>query len=380
MEVKQVATIINQISAEMLGESAITTEDLSNIVDIGRSFDQIFDDNKGVENFMKSLIDHIGRVIVVNRSYRRSELGLMRDAWEYGGILEKINIELPAATVNDSWALVAGQKYDDILIFTPPSASASFFDKMVTFDIPMSYGERQIKTAFSSRSQFNAFFAGVENIVSTAIGYYTDMLERRTLNNLIVGKGSQVNLLALYNAGKTETLTAAAAISDPDFLRFASMTIAMYSDYIAELSTAYNAGGWAKQTPKEYQRLVTLSAFAKGVEVYLESDTYHNDFVKLIKHTSVAAWQGIGKGADLGFSTLSSISAIPSGETEAVNLSGVVAVLFDRDAAAVCNEDYRVTSFYNAGNETTKYYYKWDGRYLNDFNENVVVFTIADAA
>ena len=385
MKVNQVAEIINTISAEMLGEAAITTEDLSNIVDIGKSFEDVFADDNGVEQFMKKLVDHIGRVIVANREYRPSGVGLMRDAWDYGGILEKINIEMPEATENETWALTAGTKYDDILVYTPPSASAVFFDSMSTFDIPMSYAaDRVRKTAFSSPAQFGAFFAGLENMVTTAISFYTEMLERRTLNNLIVGKGSVVNLLSLYNGESETPLAAADAISDPDFLRFASMQIALYSSYMEELSTTFNNGGWAKHTPKAYQRFVTLAAFSKGIEVYLQSNTYHDEFVKLVEHRDVAAWQGIGDGGTRTFEDISTINAYPAGadveQDDPVEITGVVGVLFDRDAAAVCNENYRVTSFYNAGNETTKYYYKWDARYLNDFNENVIVFVVADPA
>lgn len=389
MEVRQVATIINTIASEMFGDDAIQTEDLSNIVDVGNAFADILTDGHAMENFTKSLIDHIGRVVVVNRAYRKNSIGIARDAWEYGGILEKINIELPEATTNESWALTSGTKYDDILVYTPPSVSAKFYDKMVTFDIPMSFALKQVKTAFSSAAQFNAFIAGIENMISTAISFYGEMLERRTINSLAVSAPTRINLLAMYNGdghpGNAAAITAATAINDPAFLRYAAAKIAEYSDFMGELSKSFNAGRWAKQTPAEYQRFVVLSRFARNIEVYSESDTYHNEFVKLIPHIKVSAWQAVGDNtaeSNRTFADLSTIKAIPadSADGETVEtLSGVVGVLFDRDAAAVCNEDYRVTSFWNAGNETTKNYYKWDARYLNDLNENVIVFVVADA-
>ena len=58
--------------------------------------------------------------------------------------------------------------------------------------------------------------------------------------------------------------------------------------------------------------------------------------------------------------------------------SGVLAVMFDRDAAAVCNQNYRVTSIYNPRGEYFNYFYKWDAMYLNDILENCVVFTITN--
>lgn len=383
MKVNQIATILNTISGEMLGDNAITTEDLSNIVDVGRSFTDIFTQQNGIDNFVKSLVDHVGRVIVVDRTYRPAGVGLTRDSWEYGSVLEKIRIDLPEATTNDTWALTAGTKYDDILVYAPPTVSATFFNKRVTFDIPMSFGEMQVKSAFNSASEMNRFISGIENRIRTAISFYTEQLEKRVVNNIIVSKASRVNLLAQYIAETRETLTAAKALSTPAFLRFAAGRIAQYSDYLAGMSTQFNDSGYAAQTPKDYQKFITLSMFARNVEVYSESDTYHNEFVKLIDHTNVPAWQGV-KDADsnFDFSAVSTVNAIPAGAAEgasAVTVNGVIGVLMDKDAGAVCCENYRVTSFYNAGNETIKNYYKWDAMYYSDLAENAIVFTVEDA-
>lgn len=380
MKIEQIATILNTISEEMLGEAAVTTENLDNIVDIGKSYTNVFNQANGLDNFVKSLIDHVGRVVIVDRTYRPSGVGLIRDAWEYGSILEKIRIDLPEATTNDSWALTAGTKYDDILVYSPPTVSATFFNKRVTYDIPMSFGEKQVKSAFSSAGEMNRFISGIENRIRTAISFYNEQLEKRVVNNLIVSKSNRVNLLAQYNAETGGTLTAAAAMTTPAFLRFAAARIAQYSDYMADMSTRFNESGYATQSPKDYQKFITLSMFARAVEVYSESDTYHNEFVKLIDHTNVSAWQGVTDGTnEFDFGTVSSVNAIPAGAAqgaEAVAVSGVIGVLMDRDAGAVCCEDYRVTSFYNASNETIKNYYKWDAMYMSDLAENVIIFVV----
>lgn len=380
MKVEQIATILNTISEEMLGEAAVTTENLDNIVDIGKSYTNVFNQANGLDNFVKSLIDHVGRVVVVDRTYRPSGVGLIRDAWEYGSILEKIRIDLPEATTNDSWALTAGTKYDDILVYSPPTVSATFFNKRVTYDIPMSFAEKQVKSAFSSAGEMNRFISGIENRIRTAISFYNEQLEKRVVNNLIVSKSNRVNLLAQYNAETGGKLTAAAAMTTPAFLRFAAARIAQYSDYMADMSTRFNESGYATQSPKDYQKFITLSMFARAVEVYSESDTYHNEFVKLIDHTNVSAWQGVTDGTkEFDFDTVSSVNAIPAGAAqgaEAVAVSGVIGVLMDKDAGAVCCEDYRVTSFYNASNETIKNYYKWDAMYMSDLAENVIIFVV----
>lgn len=390
MEVKQVSTILKTVLDEMTGADNVVAEDLSNIVDIGDTIGNLVSDNKTLEKFIGSLHDHIGRVIFADdRTYEPVSFGLKRDAWEYGGLLEKVYIDLPEPTDNDTWGLTAGETYDDILVYSPPNATAKFFDKMVTYSIPMSYAaDRVIRTAFSNPSQVSAFFAAIENRIRTAYNFYNSSLELRTLNNIVLEKnkgGKIINLLASYNAaghvGESDPITtAAAAIGNKNFLRFAAAEIAKYSDFIGTLSEQFNDGGYPKQTPKAYQKFFVLSEFARNVEVYSESDTYHNEFVKLIDGMRVPCWQGVKyESRVFDFETCSTVLGKPaSGADNAAYVAGVIGVLIDRDAAAVCCENYRVTSFYNAGNETIKYYHKWDARYMNDMNENALVFAVQD--
>lgn len=390
MEVKQVSTILKTVLDEMTGSDNVVAEDLSNIVDIGDTIGNLVSNNKTLEKFIGALHDHIGRVIFADdRAYSPIGYGLKRDAWEYGGLLEKVYIDLPEPEDNDTWGLVAGETYDDILVYSPPNATAKFFDKMVTYSIPMSYAaDRVIRTAFSNPEQVSAFFAAIENRIRTAYNFYNSNLELRTLNNITLEKakgGKLINLLAAYNAaghvGESLPITTAdMAIGNKNFLRFAAAEIAKYSDFMGTLSEQFNDGGYPKQTPAAYQKFYVLSEFARNVEVYSESDTYHNEFVKLIDGMRVPCWQGVKYESRIfDFETCSTVLGKPaSGADSATYVGGVIGVLIDRDAAAVCCENYRVTSFYNAGNETIKYYHKWDARYMNDMNENALVFVVQD--
>lgn len=394
MEVKQISTILGTVLDEMTGESNVVAEDLSNIADIGDTINNLVSNSKDLEKFIGSLHDHIGRVIFADdRSYENVSYGLKRDSWAYGGLLEKVYIDLPEATNNNTWALVSGEKYDDILVYSPPAASAKFFDKMTTYNIPMSYADdRVVRTAFSSPAQVSAFFGAIENRIRTAYNFYNAACELRTINNVILEKekaGKVVDLLAEYTAAGqpdngTETFITQAnvAINNKGFLRWAAARIAEYSDFMTTLSTKFSDGGYERQTPKAYQKFFVLSKFARNIEVYSESDTYHNEFVKLIDGVKVPAWQGVKYESRLfDFETCATVMGKPaSGSDNAVMSLGVVGVLMDRDCCAVCNENYRVTSFYNAGNETIKYYHKWDARYMSDLNENAIVFVIRDTA
>lgn len=389
MQRKQISTLLNEVSKEILGSDVIFAEDLSDVVDVGQTFLNVVADNKAFDSVLGAIINKTGKTVTVDRSYTQSTPNITRDAWEWGSIMEKIRIALPEASENNTWGLERGKKYDDILVYDPPEVSASFYNKRVTFDIKMSFpAEYTLRESFKSESALNRFFSAIENRIRTGMTFYTANMSQRCVNNLaVMCRDRRINLLEMYNTENSKALTVSEAITDRDFLRFCSMKIKLYSDYMIRLSHLFNNGDYDTHSPKEYQHFCVLSQFSEGISTYALSDTFHNEFVKLIKYETVPYWQGVGttkagnKLADAyDFSAVSQIKLIPADGDTAVTLNGVVGILFDRDAAAVCCENERVTSFYNADNETTKYYYKWDCGYQNDLYENCIVFTIEDSA
>lgn len=383
MTVAQIYDIINPITKEILGETAVVNEDLSNIVDIGK---EIFDATD-VDNYVKSLVNHIGRVIFVNRPYSGGAPSVLMDGWEYGSVLEKISAELPEATENESWELTDGASYDPN-IFYKPKVSAKFFNKRVTFEIPMSFTERQVKESFSNASQLNGFLSMLYNAVDKSMTIKIDSLVMRTINNMIAetlhdfnnsgdytGTGIRaVNLLKLYNDDKGTDLTAEKSIKDPDFIRFASYIMGLYMERLSKISSLFNIGGKDRFTPRDLLHVILLSDFAKASDSFSMSSTFHNEFVALPKGEIVPYWQG--SGTDYSFTSVSSINVkTASGDT--VSASGIIGVMFDRDALGVTNLDRRVTTNYNPKAEFFSNWYKFDAGYFNDMNENFVLFYVA---
>lgn len=383
MTVAQIYDIINPITKEILGETAVVNEDLSNIVDIGK---EIFDATD-VDNYVKSLVNHIGRVIFVNRPYSGGAPSVLMDGWEYGSVLEKISAELPEATENESWELTDGASYDPN-IFYKPKVSAKFFNKRVTFEIPMSFTERQVKESFSDASQLNGFLSMLYNAVDKSMTIKIDSLVMRTINNMIAetlhdfnnggdytGTGIRaVNLLKLYNDDKGTDLTAEKSVKDPDFIRFASYIMGLYMERLSKISSLFNIGGKDRFTPRDLLHVILLSDFAKASDSFSMSSTFHNEFVALPKGEIVPYWQG--SGTDYSFTSVSSINVkTASGDT--VSASGILGVMFDRDALGVTNLDRRVTTNYNPKAEFFSNWYKFDAGYFNDMNENFVLFYVA---
>lgn len=392
MDVKQLYTLTNTIVGEILGETAVVNEDLSNLVDIGSA---LFDASK-VDNYVKSLMNQVGKMYFDDRVYKGRGASVLRDSWEFGAVLEKLHVEMPQATENESWELTDGTSYDPN-IFYKPTVTAKFFSNKITFEIPISITEKQVKESFQNANQLNRFVTSIMNAVDKAMSIRIERLVMSTVNNFIgetlydeFNSGAYgdntgvraINLLYRYNHEVLDptdpsyvALKAKDALQNKEFYRFAAKEMGLIEDRLASISTIYNIGGYDRFTPKDLLHVILLSDFVKGSETYLEADTFHNEFVALPKGEIVPYWQGTG--TSYGFGSVSKIN-IKTASGHSVEADGILGVMFDHDAIMVCNEDRRTTANYNAKAEFTNYFNKFDCQYYNDLNENFVVFYIAD--
>lgn len=388
MNVKQIYTLMNSVTGEILGKTDLIQEDLSNVIDVGTEIFNVTD----VDKYVKSLVNHVGKVIFVDRKYSGSVPTLFMDSWEFGSVLEKISADLPNATENESWELENGKSYDTN-VFYKPSVSAKFFNSKVTFEVPMSFTEKQVKQSFSNSNQLNGFLSMLYNSVEKAMTVKMDGLIMRTINNMIAetvyndlyddttkqiiptNTGVRaVNLLNLYNAKFGKTLSADKCITDKDFIQFASYQLGLYVDRLSKISTLFNVGGKERFTPSDMLGVVTLSEFKSSATAFLQSATYNEQYVALPNSETVPYWQGSGK--DYSFADTSKIN-IKTSAGNVVEIGGILAIMYDRDSMGVTNLDRRVTTNYNAKAEFFNNYYKFDASYFNDLNENFVVFFVA---
>lgn len=391
MKVTQVYEILNTITTEMLGESIIVNEDLSNVVDVGKAFANL---ENGYDNYVRKLHDHIGKMVFVDRVYSGRAPSVLMDGWEFGSILEKVRTELPEAMENESWELEDGTSYDPN-IFYKPSVTAKFFNSKVTFEIPISITEKQVKSSFSNATQLNAFYSMIQTAITNSMTVKLDGLIMRTINAGIAetiyaeytgGAGTYddttgiraVNLLYMYNQtlAEADRITASEAVTDAGFIRFASYTIKNYIGYLHDMSTLFNIGGTEKFTPDDRMKIVMLNQFKNSSEVYLYDGIgqFNTEGIRFPQVDGVSYWQG--SGTDLAFNSVSAINVkTPSGHD--VSVTGVLACIFDRDALGVANIDRRVTTNYNAKAEFWNEWHKYDAGYFLDLDENFVVFFVA---
>ena len=386
MKVEQIYNLMNTITQENLGDSIIVAEDLSNVVDLGVAFEN----SVGLDNFVRSLVDHVGRMVFVDRVYGGRAPSVLVDGWEYGAILEKISVALPEAQENETWDLQDGQSYDPN-VFKKPNVTAKFFNDRITFDIQLSITTKQVKSAFDNVTQLNSFVSMLYTSVNNSATVKTDALVMRAINNMIgetlyaempsgtytgVSGVRAVNLLKLYNdtVAQADALTVDEFMQSPDAIRHSILVFKNYIDRIKVMSTLFNMGGQPRFTPDDRLHIVMLSEFANAADVFLQSDTFNEQYTALPRAERTVYWQG--SGVDYDFDSTSAVK-IQTSAGHTIDATGIIAVMFDRDALGVANVDRYVTSSYNAKADFTNNFYHYTQGMWNDGNENFIVFYVA---
>ena len=388
MQITQVYDFVNTATREALGTEVVVAEDLSNIVTVGEA---VFNAN-AMDKYVKALVNRIGKVIFVNRVYQGSAPSVMMDGWEYGSVLQKVSTGLPEAKINETWELEDGQSYDPHVFHKPKGIVVKFYNEYVTFEVDMSFTEDKLKMSFTSATEMNGFISMLYTSVENKMTVSIDELIRRTINNLIAEtiyddyQGAAlntksgvkaINLLYQYNntVNKGGTpLTVDKALSNLDFIKYAAYFIKLTHDRMRTMTTLYNIGDQPRFTPQDYSKIVLLSDFSSAADVYLQSDTFHNEFTKLPTAETVTYWQGTGK--DFDFNSVSKIN-VKSSQNHQVEATGILGVMFDRWSLGVSNVSRKVTSQWTPNAEFFTNFYKYKAGFFNDLNENFVVFFIA---
>lgn len=394
MKVKQISSMLNTVFGEILGDTGLINEDMSNLVSAGQIITSSTQFGDNFENYAGKIVDKVGRTVFADRVYRAKDLGIWRDSWEYGSVLEKIRVDVGDYEDNCEWDLTKPgttgldynenlqQHIEELFKFVPANTQAKYFNLKTTFKTVISITRKQLKSAFNGASEMARFIGMIENRIMSKMEIAKDQLQRRTLVNLIgtkiAGNSSVVDLKAEFEAaGGTVIANFAAALKDPEFLRFAAKRMTMDREFMSEPSKIYNEGNFYTHTPIEDSRLIVIADLDAGLKFNLYGDTYNEEFVKLDNYKTVPFWQGSGTAMSLADRSKINIKTA-GGDT--VEETGILGVLFDRDAAMVCNEDPDVRSQYNADGNFTNYFYTYDCSYFNDFDENAIVYTWGTSA
>lgn len=368
---KQVYEYTNNATKEMLGDSPLIAEDLSNVIDIGTSLDNI---DGAYVTYVNNLILAYGKEIYVNRPYKADTLNIVRDNVEYGQLIAKYRTKLDEAMPNQSWQLQHGASYDDNQ-FIETDVEVEIFTQRDAYEIRKSLTDEQIRGAFKSPEALTRFTSMVFTMVYNSIEVKRASLVKAVVNNFIaevrnINKATQnIKLLTEYNTLFGTTLTRAQAYYSKEFFRYATSRILYFKKQLTEYKSIYNAKGTEVFTPSELQHLVLLDKFKVNAEMYLDSDTFHDEFVKMPYHETVASWQAAQADDSV------KVAKTASGATN-IAIDGVIGVLFDHDALGM-NEDSPTTrTHYVNSAEFTNYWFKQKVGYFNSLDENFILFTL----
>lgn len=398
MKINQISELLNTVTKEDLGLTAVVNENLEGIVDYGR---EVFDvASITYDKFCNALVDRIAKMIFVARKFAGNTMALYRSNFEYGAIVSKVTVNsLPEAQENETWNLEDGASYDPY-VFKKPDVSVKMFDQKVTFEIQLTITDIQVRSAFTGPDQVNSFVSMLWTAVSNSLAVKMENLASKTITSFVLETLASefpsvsdndysnstgvkaINLLKLYNTdyGLTgnDALTKDNCLLSPSFVRYCSLVISKTMARMEKISCLFNIGAKPRFTPKDKQHLVVLSDLASSSKVMLESDTYHNELVSLgDNYVEVPYWQG--SGTTYSLSSVANIHGeIKVGDSnKEISISNVLAVAFDHDSCGIFMDHHRINSIYNPKGEYSNYFDKTEVMCYRDGNENFIVFFAA---
>lgn len=387
MKVNQIYSLLNDINSQMFGEDAIDVNDLSGIISMGKSV-MSTDDN--MDKFFGVLVDRIGKTIIRTLDLELEFPTLFRDEFEFGAIIQKINVQPIQAVANSTYQLNDEGFAPTFADIYKANVSVTYFTGANTWrfrtTLPV---DELLSTAFLGESQMGAFITAITSSMSDSMVISINNMSRTAINNFVAEKvkaeNGVINLLTMYNEllGEGNEISVDKAMHDKEFARFASTIISEYVGYLSEPSVLYNTDGMVRATARDNMHVLMLRKMRSLFDAYLLSDSF-KDVYNIPLYKEVNYWQGNkGASATNDFATNSAIKVIPSSEegkdspTE-IEVDGLVCVIADRQSIAVGLNKRRSGAFYNSIDGYENISSDATIQYINDLSENGICFIVAE--
>ncbi len=378
MQITQVYNTVNTVAKQMYGDSAVEVTDVQGLISLGND---VLSSQTSKDNFLDTLVDLIGRTIISQRAYSAQVNDLINDAFTFGAILQKLYVAPIAASKSGQWDLANGGTVDQYVI-AKPTVKQKLFSKRDTWEVDITIPDIQLTSAFRSAEEMAAFIDAIFTAMRNSQEVYMagmaelcwgNMIAEQVIHTELNGGATAVDLLGAYNTLMNTNLTTAQAMVSLDFLKYASMTINLFTKKMEKMATIFNAEKYARFTQKDRLRVYMLADFTTACASYLQANTYHDELVALPKYRELPYWQGLGQNTN--FDSTGTVSLITT-DGYTVLQQHVIAVLCDEEAIGLTYDNRRSKSAYNSKGEYTNFFEKADIGYFNDLSENCVVFTV----
>lgn len=389
----QIYTILNSVNAQAnTGANLVKTS--TDFISYGETISSLSD--VGKETWFAALMDRIGQTIIDNRAYTaKTVTPLFKTPFEYGSILQKLHSKNLTASEDKAWSDPSQVSTDPMAPVVHP-VEQRLYTKQSVWQIKDTIPDVQLKTAFTSEERMAAFLSSLMLTTQNSIERSMENLANITRSSLIAktylaGGAKVVKLVTAYNTamGLTSsdpgylTPSDESVLYNRDFLRFASLQIALAIDRVQHMSEIFSKQYYERFTDREYLQFSVLGVFDDAVSSYLASDTYHEKLVELPSENKYIApfWQATG--SNYAFGTASKVnlelkpeSSAGAGDDIKLEKAGIVALINDSEAAGITLDERRVRSIYNPELECTNYFHKARERWYVDDTQNAIVFTI----
>lgn len=361
MTINQVYSLLNSMAKQMYGDIAITVNDLTGLIQLG---ELTMNSANDTDAFLGVLADRIGKVDIRTLDLKLDFPKLYRNSFEWGAAIEKINVQPVDAQSAESWNI--GQQG-----FTPtnfkidkPVVNVTFIKNAAAWEFDITIPDTALKTAFTSAEAFGAFIDGIMQAMSDSLTISINNMMHGALTAFVAEKvknnNAVIHVLTDYNtmAGTTYT-DIATARHDKEFNRYVGLVLRDSIKYLSIPTTKYNVAGLIRATARNNLHVIINSAFMSSWEMYLESDTFHNELLKMPNYEEFVALQGTGTGVgDINSDTY--IDVIPPSEKgqqtpTAVQQAGVIAILADRQSIGIGYDDRFTAVDRNNRNRYTNY-------------------------
>lgn len=379
MKINQIYTLINSVARQMWGEDAITVTDLTGLISMGKS---VINSSTDRDLFLNTLVDRIGKTVIRTLDLELDFPNLMVNDFEWGAIIQKINVQPVMAKANKSVQITEEGFTPNQFDIDTIDVSQTFFTDADTWEFDYTIPDKLLNSAFTSEAGLASFISAIMSAVSDSMTMALNNMAYMAIDNFVAekikGNNGIVNILALYNAQfPTATETQASCITSKEFARYASMVMNNYVKYLSKPSKLYNMGGMVRATARDNLHILISADWASAFDSYLSSDTWHNDLVSLPNYKEFVTLQGTGTTSPNWIDN-TTINIKPSSGGDAIEQTGIIGIFADRQAIAYGYTDMYSGTDRNNRNRYTNFTYSCVKQFLNDVSENGICFIVAD--
>lgn len=315
----------------------------------------------------KAMVVLVGKTKFDFRSFPLQDSKILKDSFEYGGMMENVRLGLYEIEDDPAWNLTDGVDYSHYdYTFHKPPVHAKMFNQRRAIYIAKSFQRRSILEAMRSEEGVVAFIDAIStawmNTMTVAINAWDRTLKSnaiaisdkatKTARHLV----TEAIARGILNTGATAT----DFLNSDKAMLYAFEEIRNTRSFMAkDMTVAFNDKTLPTFTPVEDCNLTLLTQFANKIKS-IRANTYNDDQIGIGEFTEVTAWQGIASTSDqvtsyYDFSTNSSVKISADANntlgigTEAYEKANIIGLMWDNLAIGICPEDIYITSNYAAG-------------------------------